>query len=72
MFIVTKVKINNYPAGYPPVEGLLQTHSNWVSKNGNFFYIGNSHSGGFVEVDIGNKRVLRKLFVDENPEQSIS
>jgi len=68
----TFVKINNDERGYPPKQGLLQSHSNWISPDQDFFYICNSHSGEFVEVDLSREIVSRKLFVGGHPEQSIS
>ena len=66
-----KVHVNNDIVNYPN-SPLLQTHSNWVSEDERYFYMGNSNSGEFVEVDLEYLIVSRKLFVGGHPEQSIS
>ena len=67
-----KIHVNNDIQAYPNPQGLLQTHSNWISKDGRYFYFGNSHSGELVEIDLDTLSVSRKLFVGGHPEQSIS
>ena len=57
----------------PEQDGLLtQSHLNWVSPDGNFFYIFAAHDGIFVEIDLANKKVSRTYFTGGTPEQSTS
>ena len=50
----------------------VQSHLNWVSPDGRFFYIFATHDGVFVEIDLVNKQVSRTYFTGGTPEQSTS
>lgn len=65
-----EVKINEDTPAYPGP--LIQSHSNWISDDGKYFFICNTHSGEFVKIDIENRRVYSKIYVGGHPEQSIS
>ena len=65
------VRINNDTPGYPG-EHLLQTHTNHVSEDGRWFFLGNSKSGELVQVDIKYPSVHKKIYCGGEPEQSTS
>ena len=57
----------------PEENGLfIQSHLNWVSPDGRFFYIFATHDGTFVEIDLVNKKVSRTYYTGGTPEQSTS
>ncbi len=61
----------------PADDAFLQTHSNWVLRDGNFFYLGLAVEGKFVEIDISGPLltdcfISRELITGGHPEQSIS
>ena len=57
----------------PQQDGLfIQSHLNWVSPDGKFFYIFATHDGVFVEIDLVNKQVSRAVETGGTPEQSTS
>ena len=49
-----------------------QSHLNWVSPDGLYFYLFATESGDFVEVDLKNKVVSRTWHTGGSPEQSTS
>jgi len=49
-----------------------QSHLNYISDDGLFFYLFATHDGTFVEVDLTTKEVSRTYFTDGTPEQSTS
>jgi len=66
---VWNVQINDDPEE----DGLfIQSHLNWVSPDGRFFYIFATHDGVFVEIDLVNKTVSRTYYTGGTPEQSTS
>ena len=50
----------------------IQSHLNWVSPDGRFFYIFATHDGIFVEIDLTTKTVSRTYYTGGTPEQSTS
>ena len=50
----------------------IQSHLNWVSPDGRFFYIFATHEGNFIEIDLTNKTVSRTYYTGGTPEQSTS
>jgi DNA-binding beta-propeller fold protein YncE len=51
---------------------LLQSHVNWVSPDGKFFYLFATHDGIFVEIDLTTRKVSRTYYTGGTPEQSSS
>ena len=57
----------------PEQDGLfIQSHLNWVSPDGKYYYIFATHDGVFVEIDLVNKTVSRAVETGGTPEQSTS
>jgi hypothetical protein len=50
----------------------IQSHLNWVSPDGKFFYIFATHDGVFVEIDLTTKSISRTYYTGGTPEQSTS
>jgi DNA-binding beta-propeller fold protein YncE len=56
-----------------PNDGVFkQSHLNYVSEDGLYFYLFATHDGTFVEIDLINKEVSRTTYTGGTPEQSTS
>ena len=68
------VKISEHPAGGGNMDSdpLLQSHVNWVSPDGKFFYMFASEDGTFIEIDLTTRTVSRTYYTGGTPEQSSS
>jgi hypothetical protein len=49
-----------------------QSHLNYVSPDGLFFYLFATHDGTFIEIDLTTKEVSRTVYTGGTPEQSTS
>ncbi len=65
-----QVRVNNDKTVFPGP--LLQSHSNYISDDGRFYFFANTHNGEMVKFDIKLRRVYSKIYVGGHPEQSIS
>ncbi len=68
--IITHTKIRDITVSGPKINGeILQSHTNYVSPDNNFYYAFASDNGTFFEINLNRLRVTRTLYTGGVPVQ---